>query len=118
MKFRDSILLCVLIVLIGVCVGYAYFRFMVVQNYMVAYEGTCDPAIHTCFVECQNDECTDKRNFDKVQKYAVDLNAECGKDITDCAAANECLPQRDSVCSITYCDPETEAGGCETPLNP
>src|SRR3989344_6328267 len=108
MKFRDNVLLCALIPLVILCVGYAYFRFMVAHDYLVAYEGTCDPTAYSCFIGCNDDACTDTYYYAKVQKYAVDLYAQCGQDITNCAAANVCLPQNDQKCSITYCDPKTD----------
>lgn len=113
MKFRDTILLCILVALILLCVGYAGLRFVVWNDYLVAYEGVCDPSAHNCFMECQNDTCTDKRYYSKMQKSAVNLYAQCGRDITNCEAANECLPQHDRTCSITYCTPGAEGDTCE-----
>jgi len=49
-----------------------------------------------------------------MQKYAPDLFAQCGDDITECEVANVCLPQEDTQCSVTYCDLELDAGECET----
>ena len=112
MKFRDNTLFYILALLIVVCVGYSYFRFMDAQDYMVAYEGVCDPATQNCFKGCNDDACTDTYYYTKMQKYAVNLFAQCGKDITDCSAANVCLPQNDQNCSITYCDLEIDGDAC------
>jgi len=113
MKFRDNILFYVLVPLIVACVGYSYFRFVVAQDYVVEYEGVCDPVVHDCFKGCPDDACTEPYYYDTVQKHAVDLFIQCGKDITNCSVANVCLPQGDQTCSITYCD--LQAGGaCET----
>jgi len=114
MKFRDNMLLYALALLVVLCVGYSYLRFIVMRDYMVAYQGACDPAAHSCFVSCKDDACTDKQYYAKVQKYAVDLYAQCGKDITDCTAANVCLPQGDQKCSITYCDRAVDGDVCST----
>lgn len=115
MKFRDNILLYVLVPVVILCAGYSYIRFMVMHDYMVAYEGICDPAVHRCFVNCNNDACTDKQYYAKVQKYDANLSTQCGKDITNCVVANVCLPQGDQKCSITYCDPKIDGSTCSTP---
>lgn len=107
MKFRDNILLYILVPLILLSMGASYVRFMVTHDYIVAYEGTCDPSMHSCFVGCTDEECTEEYYYSNVQKSAVDLNAECGDDITDCEKANLCQPS-DQKCSVTYCDPSTE----------
>ena len=93
-------------------VGYAYERFMVMRDYTVAYEGTCDPAIQSCFVGCEDDECVDEYYYTKVQKYAVDLYAQCGPDITDCDVASACLPEDGKKCTVTFCDPVVDGGEC------
>lgn len=117
MKFREHIPLYVLILLIIVCLGYSYARFMLMHDYAVAYEGTCDTSTQNCFVGCNDDDggesgaCADTYNYAKMQKYAPDLYAECGPDITDCEDANVCLPQ-DRACSVTYCDPSDKENTC------
>lgn len=90
-------------------------RFILKSDYVVSYEGVCDPSFESCFVGCEDDECTQEYYYTEVQKYAPDLYRECGKDITDCDVANICLPE-DKDCSVTYCDPETnEDGTCSEP---
>lgn len=108
----DHILSCVLVLLLVFLVCASYYRFMVVHDYLVSYQGTCDPALNSCFVQCNDDACTDKEYYDNVQKYEPDIYAECGKDITDCAAARQCLPQDGQKCSITYCDPAVGGNTC------
>jgi len=89
----------------------SYFRFFVYKDYIVAYEGTCDPHSAVCFFGCKNDDCTETYYYSKVQKYGADLYAECGDDITNCNAANACLPT-DRKCSITFCDTNNNGGAC------
>lgn len=101
-----------LIVLSGIS---SYFRFMVNNDYMVSYEGECDPTVDTCFLGCEDDECTESYYYTNMQKYAADLYRQCGPDITGCEEANICLPE-DYNCSITYCDEEVEGEGvCSIP---
>jgi len=90
---------------------------MVVHDYMVAYEGKCDPSLHSCFAACKNDSCVDVAYpYTKMQKNANNLYAECGKDITNCDNANICLPQDGKKCSITYCDPTVSKDTCDTTI--
>lgn len=103
MQFRKNILLYVLVpfTLLFVCVS--FFRFMVMHDYVIGYEAQCDPQEHRCFVGCEDDECTATYDYAKAEKYAPDLMRECGEDVTDCDAANQCLAG-DRNCSITYCE--------------
>ena len=84
MKFRENILVYTLVPLIILLIGASYMRFIVTHDYMVAYEGECDPSLNTCFVGCIDNECTSEYYYTKVQKYAPDLYKQCGSDITDC----------------------------------
>ena len=78
----------------------SFNRFIVNNDYFVSYEGSCDPYAKSCFQVCEDDECTYST---KVNKYAPDVLAQCGKDIADCESASVCLLS-DRECSITYCD--------------
>ncbi|MFZ2072788.1 MAG: hypothetical protein WAV10_03895 [Minisyncoccia bacterium] len=85
---------------------------MVNHNYIVGYEGACDPITEECFVGCEDDACTTEYYYSKMQKYAPDLLKECGKDITDCEAANICFLE-DHDCSLIYCNIEVDGDACE-----
>ncbi len=113
MKFRDNIFLYVLVPLIIFLVSFSYLRFIVAHDYMVAYEGACDPVTNNCFIGCEDDVCTKEYYYTKVQKYAADLYAQCSEDITGCEAANECFPINDRKCSVTYCDLEIDGTACK-----
>lgn len=82
----------------------SFYRFVIERDYIAGYEGECDPAVSSCFVGCDDDECTEKYFYTKMTKYAPDLYSECGKDITDCESASLCLSS-DRKCSIAFCDP-------------
>lgn len=109
-KYFFFYILVSLIVVIG---GISYYRFIVKHNYLVRYEGVCDPVTEKCFVSCEDDACTKEDYYSEVVKYAPDLYRECGKDITDCEAASMCLPD-DRECSITYCNPVLDGDSCAT----
>src|SRR5574343_131847 len=102
-NFRNHIFPFVLIPLISIVVFISYNRFVINRDYIVEYEGTCDPYTQQCFIGCEDDECAEPYYYSDIRKYAPDLYAECGEDITACEIANVCLPN-DQKCSITYCD--------------
>ncbi len=114
MKFRSNILSYTLIPLFILLVGSSYFRFIVVNDYMVGYESDCDPVTSVCFIGCENDECTEVHYYKKIHKYAPNLLNQCGEDITGCENANTCLKQKDDRCSIIYCDEKVSGDECET----
>jgi len=107
----NNLFFLILLFAVIVVVFLSYNRFIVRQDYIVGYEGKCDSLSENCFVGCENDECTTEYYYTKMQKYAVDLYAECGKDITECETANVCLP-KDKKCSVTYCNPEVDGDVC------
>ena len=115
--FRDNFLFFILTTLLIIISVVSFYRFMIKHDYMVSYEGTCNPVNNEkCFVGCEDDACTIEYYYTKMLKYEPDLLAECGKDITDCETANICLPN-DSNCSVTYCDPEIDGEICKVPVN-
>jgi len=91
----------------------SYYRFVVLDDYLVSYEGECDPYTQVCFVGCEDDECTSEYYYSLMEKYAPNVFEQCGKDITDCENAYVCLPEDGEKCAITFCDPESGADACE-----
>lgn len=111
--FRNHILLYTLVPLVLVLGLASYNRFIANHDYTVAYEGECDPTSESCFVGCEDDECTEEYYYMHMQKHAADLYRQCGPDITECEAASQCLPE-DGGCTMTFCDAETDGEMCET----
>jgi len=114
MKFSCSAFFLVCVLLLAVSASASYYRFMVVGDYIVEYEGECDPATETCFVGCEDEECQEVYYYSHVQKHAVNAYEQCGPDISECEEANVCLPE-DTACSITYCSEDVlhEGETCE-----
>ncbi|HAS80437.1 MAG: hypothetical protein UR25_C0005G0065 [Candidatus Nomurabacteria bacterium GW2011_GWE1_32_28] len=115
-NFREHIFSLILTPLIIIICVISYFRFMVYRDYIVEYEGVCDPLVDKCFIGCEDDACTTEYYYTLIQKYAHDLYKECGNDVTDCEEANICLPD-DRECSIVYCDVEVDGALCSIPTN-
>ena len=117
-NLRNHFFFYIIVLLIFVVGIFSYRRFMIKQDYMVGYEGVCDPAVNTskCFEGCDDDACTEKHYYLKMVKYAPDLYKECGENITDCESANACLPD-DRECFATYCNPEIKDDTCASEIN-
>lgn len=117
-NLRNHFFLYVIVTLIFIVGVFSYHRFMIKQDYLVGYEGVCDPTVNTnkCFEACDDDDCTEKHYYLKMVKYAPDLYKECGEDITDCESASLCLSD-DRDCSAVYCNPEVEGDTCATETN-
>ena len=110
-NFREYFFYYFLLIAILIVGVFSYFRFIVNNDYILYYEGECDPTVKSCFIGCEDDECTKEYFYSKVQKYAPDVIRECGGVVTDCTEANICFPT-DKECSITYCDPESDGSDC------
>lgn len=80
---------------------------MILQDYTVGYEGFCDPYESSCYLYCEDDECSDPFYYSWIERNAGMLYAECGDLVTECDAAYECSDS-DSSCFISFCDAETE----------
>lgn len=109
--FFDHFFFYILAIFIIITTVAAYYRFMVSYDYIVSYEGSCNPEENVCFTGCEDEECSEVYYYSFIQKYALDLYEQCGKNITDCEEANICL-ENDSDCSITYCDLEMDGESC------
>lgn len=117
-KISNFFFLYTLGILILIASIFSYYRFMIKQDYLVGYEGVCDPVanVNKCFVGCDDDACAEKHYYSKMIKYAPDLYKKCGEDITDCESAKLCLPD-DHDCSITYCNPDVKDDTCAVEIN-
>lgn len=114
MHIRRHILLYALLPLVLISGTASFYRFIVANDYIIEYEGACDPAVESCFVGCEDDECEEPYPYKYMHKYAADVREACGPDIADCEAASVCLPE-DTECSIEYCDASDLGEGCYTP---
>jgi len=112
MQFRKHIFFYILVILIVLLIGSSYLRFMINHDYVVVHEGPCNEATQNCFIGCTDETCTEKYFYALIQKYAPDLQNQCGTDIKNCESANVCLTE-DSSCTITYCDLGIDGDSCE-----
>lgn len=111
-NFRDHIASFILIVLILLISIFSYYRFFIINDYIIKYEAECDFTTKNCFIGCEDDACTQQYYYFYIQKHADDLYQQCGEDITNCETSNFCLPS-DRECSINYCNTEADGNLCE-----
>lgn len=107
--FKKHPMLYVLVPLCLLAAAVSFYRFIVVGNYIVEYEGECDPATESCFVGCADEECSEVYYYTWVHKYAAEVREQCGLDVTECEAALTCQ-STDQSCTVTYCSSETLLG--------
>lgn len=110
--FKKYLLIYTIVPLLVLLTISSYYRFIVTNDYLVSYEGMCDPINENCFVDCEDEECTSEYYYTVVTRHATEIDNLCGDDITDCEAANICLPGS-TECSITHCDLEVDGDSCE-----
>lgn len=116
MFFKKHILLIIVLPLAILFIGASYTRFVINQDYLVSYEGDCDPAAsESCFVYCEDEECTDPFYYSIIERRASVVHELCGEDVSICDEAYWCS-EDESECSITFCDPQTD-GECITAEN-
>lgn len=104
MQFKKNVFIIILLPMIIALFAASYIRFMVLHDYMIEYHIECNPQISSCFISCDNDDCSEKSYYAKIKKYAPNIFAQCGKDITNCDNAKVCLPENDNNCSTLFCN--------------
>jgi hypothetical protein len=105
---RTLVIICVPLIILVIIAS--YYRFFVAKDYIVDYEATCDPSSESCFIYCEEEECEEPEPYARISKYAADLYAQCGEDITDCESANVCVAS-DRHCVMEYCSEDVVEEG-------
>ena len=103
----------ILLIALALSAAASFYRFIVLEDYLVRYEVPCDPASQDCFVGCEDTACAEYHFYAEARKQARDLSAACGGDVSECPAAERCVPS-DTYCTITYCDTTDPDAQCET----
>lgn len=94
------------LLLLLISVSASLFRFLVIYDYEVTYEGDCDPYTESCFVYCEDDRCMDPFYYSWITAPANLIEEMCGDDVTSCDFAYSCLDS--GACSVEYCDTDTD----------
>lgn len=112
-NYKDFYFNYLIIIAIIIIILMSYFRFIINNDYIVYYEGECDPYLNSCFIGCDNDDCTEEYYYKRIEKNASDLLEQCGENILVCDQSNFCLDS-DRFCSIEYCDSEIQDNECKS----
>lgn len=91
-------------------VAACYYRFMVVHDYILYDEIECDPYTDSCFIYCEDDECTEPFYYAQMERPAINLMELCGGYDEDCDAVYACT-DAEVDCTVTFCDPDID-GEC------
>jgi hypothetical protein len=109
------ILTVILTPAIVLTVAACFFRFFVLEDYLIAYEGDCDPETQSCYVWCEDSEDSSSCfYYSVIERHASEIAEKCDLDVSECDAAYVC--QEDvEICSLSYCDPYIDgAESCDT----
>jgi len=100
---NNKIFFIILSILISLSIGMTFYRIVILKNYQIVAEVSCDPITEKCFIgECDADECS---YYKKISKKANDI-AICESTIekNGCNGELSCTAGETS-CSYTFCDP-------------
>ena len=104
---KDTVLKYALLILFVALVASSYYRFIVLQDYYVLYEVSCDPYSQDCYIGCEDDLCEEEYHYALIERHAPAIHDLCGSDITDCEEAEFCA-EDETDCSVMLCDPLEE----------
>lgn len=85
----------------------SYYRFIVIDDYLVSYEAACATETESCFIGCDDDACSSEYYYSLIERPASEVFALCGENVLECEAANFC-EGGSGTCTVTYCDPEMD----------
>ena len=108
---QEKILLGALLTLLALTVSASYYRYIVTLDFLVTYEIDCNPTEESCFVGCEDDECTTEYYFSEIEREAQWLQMMCGENITDCAIMNTCT-ESENHCVLTTCNAQVTSNNC------
>ena len=93
-------------ILLTISVCASYYRFLVIYDYQVRYEGECDPSSESCFVYCEDEVCTEPFYYTWITAPATLIQQQCGNDLMSCDIAFDCIETGE--CGVEYCDDTLE----------
>jgi len=110
MGSRHNVFFYIIVLFLLLTAAASYYRFVVLNDYLVSYEIACDPYLSDCFVGCADAACTNTYYYSLVTRHAAEVRALCGESITNCPAAAYC-PADNTACVLKACD---TSSNCET----
>lgn len=104
LHLKKHFFLYIILVLTVFAVAASFTRFLSQQDYLVSYEGDCDPYTESCYVCGPDDGCDEVFYYSVIERYASEIHALCGPDVTVCDDAYYCGESVEH-CEIFFCDP-------------
>ncbi len=108
-NFFFSITIFIFLILL---LGASYVRFILNTDYLVLFEGECDPSVASCYQGCNDNDCNDIYYYKLIERDATELYQLCGPSVVDCDKAYTC-DNSEKTCNILYCN-STEEDDCVT----
>ena len=114
MDKKSKILFLVFFLVLAGSIFLTYYRYMIVRDYVIEAQVSCDPMTESCFVYVcdpeNGEECTGDSEQDTSYYKLLHRNAKniplCDPTEADCLVA-VCLPG-EADCQVTFCDPTSE----------
>ncbi len=86
------------------------------KDYLVSYEIECDPNTESCFVGCEDENCTETYYYAYIERHAATVNKRCGPNVLGCDLPKTCLSEESKICKVTFCNPDLEECSMSTSL--
>lgn len=125
MVLKDHLLTLVILPLMVLFIASSYYRFMVMQDYTIGYEGDCNPYTQNCYYYCDewddadpdnDDECAEPFYYSWIDRHAGMIYNTCAPEWeAQCEAAALCIDgeECEAECnfgSVALCDAAYECG--------
>lgn len=107
MSKLNILLIITMTLLVFLSIFASIYRFGIIEDYIVSYEGDCDPETNSCYFDCEDEACTENYYYTVIERNAAEIHSLCGTDVTECDEAYECQPDVE-FCEISFCDPEED----------
>ena len=114
----NKIFYIVLVLLIAISVGVTFYKIVILKNYQIVAQVSCDPTTEKCFVtECDpttNDTCSASSTISYYKNISKKANTIylCEQTVEKLGCNEELsCTKGESYCSYTYCDPSNLAEG-------
>lgn len=106
----NKIFYTVLVLLIVVSVATTFYKIVILKDYQIVAEVSCDQTIEKCF-QYTDEESGEVSYYKLISKKASDIVAcEATEEKLGCTEELSCVDGEEN-CSYTYCDPENLAEG-------
>ncbi len=115
----DKIFYTILALLIALSVGTTYYKLVILKDYQIVAQVSCDPSYENCFVyecdpefeECSEDPAENISYYKNISKKAATIyTCENTEEKLGCNEELSCTEEEEN-CSYSFCDPSQLADG-------